>query len=91
MKEQFMKIIRCRDLGFECDQKILAESQEEVVRQATEHAHTVHGVQITPELIAQVQPHIQDLTDDELEQATGAINTNLQALTCLGLSTSEQE
>jgi len=64
-----MKIVRCRDLGFACDQEIRAESEEEVVCQAAEHTHTAHGIQVTPEMAAQAQSHIQDLSDAELEQA----------------------
>ena len=66
-----MKIVRCRDLGFDCDQEIRAESEEEVLRQAAEHTQTVHGVKVTPEMAAQVQSHIRDLSDSELEQAVG--------------------
>jgi predicted small metal-binding protein len=66
-----MKIVHCRNLGFDCDQEIRTESEEEVLRQATEHAHTVHGVQVTPEVAVQVQSHIRDLSDAELEQSVG--------------------
>jgi predicted small metal-binding protein len=66
-----MKLIHCRDLGFACDQQILAESEEEVLRQAAEHAYSLHGVQVTPEMASQVQSHILDLSDTELEQIIG--------------------
>jgi predicted small metal-binding protein len=66
-----MKIVHCHDLGFACDQEIRAESEEEVLRQAAEHAYTVHGIQVTPEVAAQVQSHIQDLSDADLEQVVG--------------------
>ena len=71
-----MKIIRCRDLGFACDQAILAESEEEALNLAAEHAQTVHGVQVTSEVAAQVQSHIQDLSDEELEQIVGGSSPN---------------
>ena len=70
-----MKIIRCHDLGFACDQAILAESEEEALNLAAEHAQTVHGVQVTPEVTAQVQTYIQDLSDEELDQIVGGSST----------------
>lgn len=38
-----MKELRCREVGFECEAVIRAESEDEVMRQASEHARTVHG------------------------------------------------
>ena len=55
-----MKVLRCRDVGFDCDGVIRAQSEEEVLRQAAEHAQTQHGVKVTPELAAQVRNHIHD-------------------------------
>jgi len=55
-----MKVLRCRDVGFDCDGEIRGQSEEEVLRQAAEHAQTQHGVQVTPEFAAQVKPHIHD-------------------------------
>ena len=72
-----MKIVHCHDIGFECDQEIRAESEEEVLRQAAEHAHSVHGVMVTPEVAAQVQSHIRDLSDAELEQAVGGVQPGI--------------
>ena len=55
-----MKVLHCRDVGFECDHEIHAQSEEEVLRQAAEHAQQKHGVEVTPELAAQVQTLIRD-------------------------------
>ncbi len=55
-----MKVLHCRDVGFDCDQVIRAKSEEEVLRQAAEHAQKTHGVEVTPELAAQVQTLIRD-------------------------------
>ncbi len=55
-----MKVLLCRDVGFECDHEIHAQSEEEVLRQAAEHAQQKHGVEVTPELAAQVQTLIRD-------------------------------
>jgi uncharacterized OsmC-like protein/predicted small metal-binding protein len=59
-KEQKMKVLRCRDAGFDCEHEIRAESEEEVLRQAAEHARTVHNVEVTPEMAEQVKSLIQE-------------------------------
>ena len=55
-----MKVLHCRDVGFDCDGVIRARSEGEVIRKAIAHAQTQHGVRVTPELAVQVQPHIHD-------------------------------
>lgn len=50
-----MKLLRCRDIGFDCDHETQAESEAEVLQQAAEHAQTVHLVTVTPELTEQVK------------------------------------
>jgi predicted small metal-binding protein len=55
-----MKTLRCRDAGFDCEGKIQAESQEEILSQAAEHARTEHNVQVTPELAEQLRTLIKD-------------------------------
>lgn len=52
--------LRCRDLGFDCTGVVIADNDEEVLRQATVHAREVHGVEITPEIAAQAQALIHD-------------------------------
>ncbi len=41
------KALRCRDLGIECDEVILAETEEELLAEAAEHVLGVHGVDVT--------------------------------------------
>ena len=46
------KVLHCSDVGFECDGVILAETEEEVLKQAAEHARTVHNLQeMTEEVV----------------------------------------
>ena len=59
-KGQKMRVLRCRDAGFDCDHVIRAESEEELLRQVAEHAQTVHGLEVTPELVEQVKGLIRD-------------------------------
>ena len=55
------KVLRCRDVGFDCEGVIRAESDEEVMRQAAEHARSVHGMDaITPEVAEQIRAQIRD-------------------------------
>lgn len=39
-----MKTLRCRDAGFDCPAEMRGETEEEVLRQAAEHARVVHGL-----------------------------------------------
>jgi predicted small metal-binding protein len=39
-----MKELRCRDAGFECDEVIQGEDEQEVMSKAAEHARDVHGM-----------------------------------------------
>ena len=55
-----MKILRCRDAGFDCEHEVRAESEEELLPQVAEHAQTVHNVEVTPELVEQVKSLIRD-------------------------------
>ena len=43
-----------------CGHVIRAETEDEVLRQAAEHAAKDHGMQPSPELMAQVKAHIEE-------------------------------
>ena len=54
------KVLHCRDLGFDCDGVIQAQTEEEVLNQASEHARTVHNLhEITSEVIDKVRAAIR--------------------------------
>jgi predicted small metal-binding protein len=55
-----MKTLRCRDVGFDCDQVIRAETEDEILQQAAQHAQNDHNVTVTPEIAAQVRTLIND-------------------------------
>lgn len=59
-KEQKMRILKCRDVGFDCEAEIHAETDDEILRQAAEHVVGTHGLEVTPELVAQVQAQIHN-------------------------------
>lgn len=54
------KVIRCREVGFDCDGVIRAETEADAMRQAAEHARTVHGVEVTPEVAEKVRAVMRD-------------------------------
>jgi predicted small metal-binding protein len=41
------KLLRCRDLGMNCPKEIRAESEEELLKLAAEHAEKDHGLPAT--------------------------------------------
>ncbi len=49
-------VVRCRDVGFDCEGVVKAETEEELLATVAAHAQTVHDVkEITPELVAKVK------------------------------------
>ena len=55
-----MKTLHCRDAGFDCEGVIKGNTQEEVLKQAAQHAQDVHGVSVTPQLADQLKTLIKD-------------------------------
>ncbi|ADB39500.1 DUF1059 domain-containing protein [Spirosoma linguale] len=55
-----MKTLHCRDAGFDCEAIVRADTDEEVLAQAAQHAQQVHGVTVTPELAAGIKSLIHD-------------------------------
>ena len=55
------KVLRCSDVGFECGGVIRAETEEEVLNLAAEHAQSEHNVkEMTEEIVEKVRAAIQD-------------------------------
>ncbi|MFB0536510.1 MAG: DUF1059 domain-containing protein [Anaerolineae bacterium] len=55
------KVLRCRDVGFDCDGVIRAETEEEILKKAAEHAQTAHNLkEITEEVVEKVRAAIRD-------------------------------
>lgn len=56
------KVLRCRDVGVDCDFEAKGETAEDIMAQAAKHAKEEHGMdQIPPELVAQCQKAIREL------------------------------
>ncbi len=64
MKEVVIaKLLRCRDLGLNCPKEIRAETEEELLKLAGEHAEKDHGIaasNIPPSILAMVKAAIKD-------------------------------
>ena len=55
------KVIHCRDVGFDCDGIIRANSEEEALQMAAEHAKTVHGLEtVSPEVVEKLKSIIRE-------------------------------
>jgi predicted small metal-binding protein len=57
------KVLRCRDLGMNCPKEIRAESEDELLKLAAEHAEKDHGISaatIPPSILALVKASIKD-------------------------------
>ncbi|MDH3244142.1 MAG: DUF1059 domain-containing protein [Saprospiraceae bacterium] len=54
------KVIRCRDVGFDCDGVIKANTEEEALKLAAAHAKKEHGLtDVTPEVVAKIKSVMQ--------------------------------
>lgn len=54
-------VVNCRDLGFECDAVVRAETDEEAIQLVAQHAREVHGMEKVPiEIVDQIHQVIQE-------------------------------
>jgi predicted small metal-binding protein len=42
------KVLRCRDVGLDCEGELRADTEEELLRKAAEHAQTAHNMRDMP-------------------------------------------
>jgi predicted small metal-binding protein len=55
------KMVKCRDIGFDCDAVIHTDTEDEALAQAAAHAQAVHGLEeVTPEVVEAVKAAIRD-------------------------------
>jgi predicted small metal-binding protein len=55
------KVLRCREVGMDCDFVARGETEEEILKKAAEHADTDHGMKEIPEeVLAKVRAAIRD-------------------------------
>ncbi|MGI8961124.1 MAG: DUF1059 domain-containing protein [Bryobacteraceae bacterium] len=64
------KIVRCREVGVDCDFEARGETEQEVLQKCAEHAKSEHGMdEIPPELAAKVRSSIRDEEPKKLAQS----------------------
>ncbi len=55
------KVVHCRDVGFDCDGVVRAETEEEVLAQVAAHAKAVHNLEtVTDEIVEKVRQVMRD-------------------------------
>ena len=55
------KVVHCKDLGFECNGVIRADTEEEALKLVAAHAKEVHSMQeVTPEVVEKVRAVMRD-------------------------------
>jgi predicted small metal-binding protein len=55
------KLLRCRDLGLDCDFEACGETPEETLKTAVDHARAIHGLKDIPEKdLTRARTAIQD-------------------------------
>jgi predicted small metal-binding protein len=55
------KVVHCRDVGFDCEGVVRAETEEEVLAQVAAHAKSVHNLDtVTDEIVEQVRRVMRD-------------------------------
>lgn len=54
-------VVRCREIGFDCDGVIKAEDEDDLMKQVAAHAGEVHNVtEVTPELVEKVRSVVHE-------------------------------
>jgi predicted small metal-binding protein len=55
------KVIRCKDVGVDCDFVARADSEEELLKKVAEHAASAHNMKEIPkEVLSQVRAAMRD-------------------------------
>jgi predicted small metal-binding protein len=49
-------VVHCRDLGFDCDGVVRAQTEEDLLQQVADHAESTHGLkEVTDEVVEKVK------------------------------------
>ena len=57
------KVLRCRDLGMNCSEEVRADTEEELLTLAAQHAEKHHGLSaanLSPSILTMVKSMIQE-------------------------------
>lgn len=58
---RFMKQIKCRHFGLDCDFEANAETEDELLQMVGKHAVEVHKMEVTDELVEQAKTLIKEV------------------------------
>ena len=67
------KLLRCRDVGFDCDAEVRGETDEAIMAQVAAHAREAHGVAEVPDDVVQralASIRVEPATDEGAGSAT---------------------
>lgn len=60
-EEPMAKVVHCRDVGFDCDGVVRAETEEAALQQVARHAAAAHGIDdVPPEVVEKVKSVMRD-------------------------------
>jgi predicted small metal-binding protein len=54
------KVLRCGDMMTGCDYVARAESEDELMQKAAQHAREAHGITVSPEIVQRIKSKISD-------------------------------
>jgi predicted small metal-binding protein len=54
------KVLRCGDMMHGCDYVARAESEDELLQKAAQHAREAHGITVSPEIVQAIKTKIRD-------------------------------
>ena len=58
---QVAKVVHCRDVGFDCEGVVRADTEEGALQLVAEHAKAVHGMEtVPPEVVEKVKAVMQE-------------------------------
>lgn len=55
-----MKVLHCRDAGFDCDAVVQGDSIDEIMAQVRPHAAEAHDTEVTPQMEQQLATLVRD-------------------------------
>ena len=55
-----MKVLHCKDAGYDCAAVVRETTEEKVMEQAARHAQSAHGATLTPDSERKIRSLIRD-------------------------------
>ncbi|WP_412062332.1 DUF1059 domain-containing protein [Rubrivirga sp. IMCC45206] len=59
-----MKVVHCRDVGFDCEGVVRAETEHDALQKVADHAREAHGLdEVTPDVAERVRSVMREEPD----------------------------